>query len=170
MAAASVDAGATHKNNSNVCKDSGATISTATTNIYNNTSGAAGTTGKTRLPGDSDAAVRTFADFLRHDSEEDASSWRSESASSSESSEASEGSSAADPAELAALRASVLLDDDGNHTSLGSFNHRSSECSPCVFHNLNGSCSLGIRCQYCHFPHVIDRTRLRRLRPVPRAV
>ncbi|CAE8660936.1 unnamed protein product [Polarella glacialis] len=89
------------------------------------------------------------------------SSTSSSSSSESRSSGASDASTVGDPTELAALWELVPLDDNGNHTSVGSMNHRISECSPCVFH-VKRTCVLGLRCNYCHFPHVIDKARLRR--------
>ncbi|CAE8715154.1 unnamed protein product [Polarella glacialis] len=89
------------------------------------------------------------------------SSTSSSSSSESRSSEASDAPSVEDPAELAALRELVPLDDNGNHTSMGSMNHRIFECSPCLYH-IKRTCSLGLRCNYCHFSHVIDKSRFRR--------
>ncbi|CAE8630015.1 unnamed protein product [Polarella glacialis] len=76
--------------------------------------------------------------------------------------ESSGRSSATDPAELAALEELVPLNDSNEFTSIGSIRHPAA-CSPCVFYNRNRSCALGIRCNYCHFPHVINMKKLRKV-------
>eukprot|EP00440_Ansanella_granifera_P014056 gb/GFBE01015273.1/.p1 GENE.gb/GFBE01015273.1/~~gb/GFBE01015273.1/.p1 ORF type:complete len:161 (+),score=29.44 gb/GFBE01015273.1/:1-483(+) len=54
--------------------------------------------------------------------------------------------------ELKELEAKVPRTELGEYTSLGSRAHP--HCNPCVFHaHSKMTCSQGLKCGYCHFPH-----------------
>jgi len=59
-----------------------------------------------------------------------------------------------------ALQQTVRRTEDGETTSIGSALHGSS-CGPCIFFALK-TCSAGIRCSFCHFPHGNVRPRANR--------
>eukprot|EP00440_Ansanella_granifera_P062528 gb/GFBE01067798.1/.p1 GENE.gb/GFBE01067798.1/~~gb/GFBE01067798.1/.p1 ORF type:complete len:147 (+),score=20.91 gb/GFBE01067798.1/:1-441(+) len=69
---------------------------------------------------------------------------------------------AKEAAELAQLEREVPRTDEGQPTSVGSYNHPE-KCSPCIFFaHATAECSRGIRCEYCHFPHAISKQKLLR--------
>merc|ERR1712176_548806 len=47
----------------------------------------------------------------------------------------------------------IPLGEDGQPTSLGSINHDTGTCKPCLFSNSKTGCQNGRMCQFCHFPH-----------------
>jgi len=47
----------------------------------------------------------------------------------------------------------VLLDEQGNPTSIGSATHYEGTCKPCVFVTSKRECRNGVNCTFCHFPH-----------------
>ncbi|CAE8637152.1 unnamed protein product [Polarella glacialis] len=66
-----------------------------------------------------------------------------------------------DPAEdLVTLLEKVPVSGENNElTSIGSLGHPTT-CTPCVFH-VRKMCSVGIRCGYCHFPHIFHMPKIR---------
>jgi len=60
----------------------------------------------------------------------------------------------------------VLLDEQGNPTSVGSVSHYEGTCKPCLFVTTHRECRNGLSCTFCHFPHkrasAGKRGRLRR--------
>jgi len=47
----------------------------------------------------------------------------------------------------------VLLDEQGNPTSVGSATHYEGTCKPCLFLTTHRECRNGLNCTFCHFPH-----------------
>merc|ERR1712129_304556 len=47
----------------------------------------------------------------------------------------------------------VLLNEQGNPTSIGSANHYEGTCKPCLFVTTHRECRNGLNCTFCHFPH-----------------
>lgn len=56
---------------------------------------------------------------------------------------------------LGGMLARVPLNEAGDPTSIGSVKHEMGDCRPCAFFGSDEKpCLNGIRCRYCHFPHV----------------
>eukprot|EP00747_Dinoflagellata_sp_TGD_P217849 gnl/TRDRNA2_/TRDRNA2_90194_c0_seq3.p1 gnl/TRDRNA2_/TRDRNA2_90194_c0~~gnl/TRDRNA2_/TRDRNA2_90194_c0_seq3.p1 ORF type:complete len:152 (-),score=31.79 gnl/TRDRNA2_/TRDRNA2_90194_c0_seq3:113-568(-) len=56
--------------------------------------------------------------------------------------------------ELKALNERVPKDEDGRLTSLGSMQHASGGCRPCVFFSSKVGCANAQTCNFCHFKHL----------------
>ncbi|KAF8820288.1 hypothetical protein IE077_003329 [Cardiosporidium cionae] len=61
---------------------------------------------------------------------------------------------------------SIPKDESGNLLSVGSIEHESGNCKGCVFfHHSTKKCKNGIRCLFCHFPHLPKkRIRINKMR------
>lgn len=57
------------------------------------------------------------------------------------------------PEELHMLRGQVPVDEDGKATSIGSVDHHTGRCKPCLFVHTNIGCQKSHACQFCHFVH-----------------
>lgn len=55
--------------------------------------------------------------------------------------------------DLANFEGCIPVDEKGMATSIGSINHASGGCNPCLFMLTNDGCSNGILCNFCHFQH-----------------
>lgn len=64
--------------------------------------------------------------------------------------------------DLSRLISQIPHNSQGQLTSIGSIEHASNTCKPCLFW-FQGTCSKGVLCTYCHMAHKGQRTK--RIRP-----
>eukprot|EP00418_Pyrodinium_bahamense_P009806 CAMPEP_0179105752 /NCGR_PEP_ID=MMETSP0796-20121207/49128_1 /TAXON_ID=73915 /ORGANISM="Pyrodinium bahamense, Strain pbaha01" /LENGTH=291 /DNA_ID=CAMNT_0020803745 /DNA_START=33 /DNA_END=908 /DNA_ORIENTATION=+ len=50
---------------------------------------------------------------------------------------------------------------DGELLSVGSLRHGEGLCTPCLFEKMH-ACHRGVHCEYCHFPHEVQKKKTRR--------